>query len=66
MERSVEVAVDEDQRGHQGPDVEGDADPAGGDLHPHRGPLARHGLVLGVGAEAHREREQEDMVTKKI
>lgn len=46
----VEVAVGEDQRGHQGPHVQRDADPAGGDLHPHRGPFAGHGLIVGVGA----------------
>lgn len=46
----VEVTVGEDQRGHQGPHVQRDADPAGGDLHPHRGPFAGHGLIVGVGA----------------
>lgn len=48
---SVEVAVGEDQRGHQGPHVQGDADPAGWNLHPHRRPLAGHHLVIGVRAE---------------
>lgn len=45
---SVEVPVDQDQRGHQGPHVETDADPAGEDLHPDRRPLAGHGLIGGV------------------
>lgn len=47
---SVKVSVDQDQRSHQRPHVEGDTNPAGGDLHPHRRPLAGHGLVVGVGA----------------
>lgn len=47
---SVKIPVDQHQRSHQGPNVEGDADPAGADLHPHRGPPAAHGLVAGVGA----------------
>lgn len=47
---SVKVSVDQDQRSHQRPHVQGDADPAGGDLHPHRWPLAGHGLVVGVRA----------------
>lgn len=46
----VEVAVGEDQRSHQGPHVKRDADPAGGDLHPHRWPFAGYGLIVGVGA----------------
>lgn len=47
---SVKVPVDQDQRSHQGPHVETDADPAGEDLHPHRRPLAGHGLIGGVRA----------------
>lgn len=47
---SVEVTVGEDQWSHQGPHVQRDADPARGDLHPHRGPLAGHGLIGGVRA----------------
>ncbi len=47
---SVEVTVDEDQWSHQGPHIQRDADPAGGDLHPHRGPLAGHRLIVGVRA----------------
>ena len=49
---SVEVAVGEDHGGHQGPHVQGHADPAGRHLHPNRRPFARHGLVAGVRAEA--------------
>lgn len=47
---SVEVTVGEDQRSHQGPHIQRDADPAGGDLHPHRGPLAGHSLIIDVRA----------------
>lgn len=47
---SVEVAVGEDERSHQGPHVQRDTDPSGRDLHPHRRPLASHCLVVGVGA----------------
>lgn len=47
---SVKVPVDQHQRGHQGPHVQGDADPAGADLHPHGGPPAAQVLAAGVGA----------------
>lgn len=47
---SVKVSVDQDQWSHQCPHIQSDADPAGGDLHPHRWPLAGHGLVVRVGA----------------
>lgn len=47
---SVEVPVDQDQRSHQGPDVERHADPARADLDPHGGPPASHGLVVGLRA----------------
>lgn len=43
--RSAEVSVGEDHGGHQGPDVQGQAHPAGGDLYPHRWPLAADGVV---------------------
>lgn len=56
---SVKVSVDQDQGSHQRPHVEGDADPAGGDLHPHRGPLAGHGLVLGVRAAERSDKTRE-------
>lgn len=52
---SVKIPVDQHQRSHQGPHVEGDADPAGADLHPHRGPPAAHGLVAGVRAAGTQE-----------
>lgn len=51
--RSAEVSVGEDHGGHQGPDVQGQAHPAGGDLHPHRWPLAADGVVR-VGAVENR------------
>lgn len=44
-ESSAEVSVGEDHGGHQGPDVQGQAHPAGGDLHPHCWPLAGYGVV---------------------
>lgn len=47
---SVKISVDQDQWSHQCPHIEGDANPAGGDLHPHRWPLAGHGLIVGVRA----------------
>lgn len=47
---SVKVPIDQDQWSHQCPHIECDADPAGGDLHPHRRPLAGDGLILGVRA----------------
>lgn len=47
---SFKISVDQNQRGHQRPHVQGNADPAGGDLDPHRRPLAGHGLVVGVRA----------------
>lgn len=46
----LKVPVDQDQRSHQCPHIEGDTDPTGGDLHPHRRPPAGHGFVVGVGA----------------
>lgn len=57
---SVKVSVDQNQRSCQRPNVEGDADPAGGDLHPHRRPLTGHGLIIGVGAA---ERMMEEHVS---
>lgn len=51
--RSAEVSVGEDHGGHQGPDVQGQANPAGGDLHPHHWPLAADGVVC-VGAVSSR------------
>ena len=49
---SAEVSVGQDQGGHQRPGVDGQTHPAGGDLHPHRGPLAGQGGVLCVRAGA--------------
>lgn len=45
---SVEVTVGQDQRSHQSPHIQGDANPAGRDLDPDGRPLACHGLVVGV------------------
>lgn len=44
----IELSVGENQRRHQGPQVEGETEPAGADLHPHRGHGALHGLKVGV------------------
>lgn len=46
----VKVSVDQDQWSHQSPHIKANADPAGGDLHPHRWPPAGHGLIIGVRA----------------
>lgn len=45
---SVKVAVGKNQRSHQSPHVQHDANPAGRDLHPHRRPLAGHCLVSRI------------------
>lgn len=53
---SVKVPIDQDQWSHQCPHIECDADPAGGDLHPHRRPLAGDGLIVGVrAADTHKQ-----------
>ena len=44
----AEVSVGEHQRGHQGPQVEGQAQPAGADLHPDRWYGGLHGLIVGL------------------
>lgn len=49
-QRSVKISVDQNQRSHQCPHIESDADPAGGNLHPHRRPLTGDGLIVGVRA----------------
>lgn len=46
----VKVSVDQDQWSNQCPHIKANADPAGGDLHPHRWPPACHGLIGGVRA----------------
>ena len=46
--RLAEVAIGEDQRGHQRPGVEGQTHPGGGDLHPHRGCVVRQRTQVGV------------------
>ena len=45
----AEVSVREHQRGHQGPQVYGQAEPAGADLHPHCRHAGLHGLVVALG-----------------
>lgn len=53
---SVKVPIDQDQWSRQCPHIECDADPAGGDLHPHRRPPAGDGLILGVrAADTHKQ-----------
>lgn len=51
---SAKVAVRQEDRGHQGPQVEKQPRPAGTDLHPHRSPRAGHlpGLA-GSGTHRH-------------
>lgn len=44
----VEVPVGEHERGHQGPQVEGQAEPAGADLHPDGRHGGLHGVVVGL------------------
>ena len=48
---SAEVSVGEDERSHEGPGVEEEADPAGTDLDPHSWPLAGHALEVCIRAE---------------
>lgn len=53
---SGEVPVGEDHGSHQGPDIEGQTQPAGGDLHPHCGPLAGYRVVRVWTAEREKNR----------
>ena len=43
---SAEVSVGEDHGGHQGPQVDGQTQPAGADLHPHGWHGGPHVLVV--------------------
>lgn len=55
---SAEVSVGQDHRGDERPEEDGQAEPAGGDLHPHRGHGALYRLVGRVGpGEPIREEE---------
>lgn len=49
---SIEIPVGEEERGHQGPEEEAQAQPAGAHLHPHSRHAALHGLGAGVRSEA--------------
>lgn len=51
----VKISVDQDQRSHKSPHVQGNADPTGADLHPHRWPPAGHLLIVGVRAAVKEE-----------
>lgn len=50
----AEVSVGEDHGGHQGPDVKSQTHPAGGDLRPHRRPLAADSVVSVRAERKHR------------
>lgn len=49
---STEIPVGEEERGHQGPEEETQAQPTGAHLHPHSRHTALHGLGAGVWSEA--------------
>lgn len=56
---STEIPVGEEERGHEGPEEETQAQPAGAHLHPHGWHAALHGLGAGVWSEsAQREKGQ--------
>lgn len=59
---SAEVSVGEDHGGHQSPNVQGQAHPAGGDLHPHCWPLAGYGVVC---IRAVRNRKQQKSFSRQ-
>lgn len=65
---SAEVSVGEDHGGHQGPDVHGQAHPAGGDLNPHCWPLAGYGVVCirAVGCRTHRSLFTHNLTTHDV
>lgn len=44
----AEVSARQHQWSHQGPEIEGQAEPAGADLHPDGRHAGLHGLVVGV------------------
>lgn len=46
--RLIEVSVGENQRRHQCPQVEGETEPTGADLHPHGRHGALHELEVSV------------------
>ena len=48
---SAEVSVGQNQRSHQGPQEDGQAEPAGADLHPHGRHGALHRVVVRVGPD---------------
>lgn len=47
----TEIPVREEERGHEGPEEEAQAQPAGAHLHPHSRHAALHGLGAGVWSE---------------
>lgn len=63
---SAEVSVRKHKRGHQGPEVEGQADPAGADLHPHGRHGALHDLVFSVGSDEQWTRSERSQCYKKV
>lgn len=58
---SAEVSTGDDERSHEGPNVEEEADPAGADLDPHCWPLAGQVLELGVRAKKTEESQEKEL-----
>lgn len=56
----AEVSVWEHQRGHQGPEIDSQAQPAGADLHPHGRHGGLHGLVVGVWPDEPRAKSEKN------
>lgn len=59
---STEIPVGEEERGHEGPEEETQAQPAGAHLHPHGWHAALHGLGTGVWPEAGQGGERPELV----
>lgn len=62
----AEVSVREHKRGHQGPDIDGQSEPAGADLHPHCRHGALHGLVVWVGPDEPRRTAERSQCRKRV